>query len=130
MNNHNSNESASSPHLQIIKMILAYSNGSSIASDVKAQSDPGVVLKFFCFPNSNAIIARISRHIHHCCTVDCILQILFSFISISLSHFNQSVVAKLKKHFNQFTMSLLFCVILSYRFFLPLYLPLIRVHKH
>lgn len=26
---------------------LAYSNGSSIASDVKAQSDPGVVLKFF-----------------------------------------------------------------------------------
>ena len=39
------------------------------------------------------------------------LQILFSSYPISLS-FNQSVVAKIKKHFNQFTMSLLFCVIL------------------
>ena len=57
------------------------------------------------------------------CAVDCILQILFSSYPISLS-FNQSVVAKIKKHFNQFTMSLLFCVILFYRFFLPLYLPL------
>ena len=56
------------------------------------------------------------------CDIDRI-GILFSSYPISLS-FNQSVVAKIKKHFNQFTMSLLFCVILSYRFFLPLYLPL------
>ena len=31
---------------------------------------------------------------------------------------------KKQKHFNQFTMSFLFCVILFYRIFLPLYLPL------
>ena len=37
----------------------------------------------------------------------------------------QSIISyKNQKHFNQFTMSLLFCVILFYRFFLPLYLPL------
>jgi hypothetical protein len=55
--------------------------------------------------------------------VDCILQILFSSYSISLL-FNQSLIVKIKKHFNQFTMSVLFCVILFYRFFLPLYFPL------
>ena len=49
--------------------------------------------------------------------VDCILQILFSSYSISLL-FNQSLIVKIKKHFNQFTMSVLFCVILFYRFFL------------
>ena len=37
----------------------------------------------------------------------------------------QSIISyKNQKHFNQFTMSLLFCVILFYRFFLPLYSPL------
>ena len=37
----------------------------------------------------------------------------------------QSIIRyKHQKHFNQFTKSLLFCVILFYRFFLPLYLPL------
>ena len=34
------------------------------------------------------------------------------------------ICCKNQKHFNQFTMSLLFCVILFYRIFLPLYLPL------
>ena len=67
-----------------------------------------------------------SQHLYkcQCCFVmDCILQILFSSYPISLS-FNQSVVAKIKKHFNQSTMSLLFYVILFYIIFLPLYLPL------
>ena len=37
----------------------------------------------------------------------------------------QSIISyKNQKHFNQFTMSLLFCVILFYMIFLPLYLPL------
>ena len=36
----------------------------------------------------------------------------------------QIISYKNQKHFNQFTMSLLFCVILFYRIFLPLYLPL------
>ena len=37
----------------------------------------------------------------------------------------QSIIRyKNQKHFNQFTMSLLFCVILFYMIFLPLYLPL------
>ena len=45
----NSNESSASTHICKFpsRYNLAYSNGSSIASDVKAQSDPGVVLKFF-----------------------------------------------------------------------------------
>ena len=34
------------------------------------------------------------------------------------------ICSKNQKHFNQFTMSLLFCVILFYMIFLPLYLPL------
>ena len=61
-----------------------------------------------------------SQHLYkcQCCfVVDCILQILFSSYSISLS-FNQSLVAKIKKHFNQSTMSLLFYVILFYIIFL------------
>ena len=61
-----------------------------------------------------------SRHWYkhqYCCTVDCILQILFSSYPISLL-FNQPLIVKIKKHFNQFTMSILFCVILFYRFFL------------
>ena len=37
--------------------------------------------------------------------------------------FNRSVT-KNKKHFNQFTMSLLFCVILYYKIFFPLFFPL------
>ena len=67
-----------------------------------------------------------SQHLYkcQCCFVmDCILQILFSSYPISLS-FNQSLVAKIKKQFNQSTMSLLFYVILFYIIFLPLYLPL------
>ena len=57
-----------------------------------------------------------SQHLYkcQCCfVVGCVLQILFSSYPISLS-FNQSLVAKIKKHFNQSTMSLLFYVILFY----------------
>ncbi len=68
-------------------------------------------------------IANICYKCQCCFVVDCILQILFSSYPISLS-FNQSLVAKIKKHFNQSTMSLLFYVILFYIIFLPLYLPL------
>ena len=72
-----------------------------------------------------------SQHLYkcQCCfVVDCILQILFSSYPISLS-FNQSLVAIIKKHFNQSTMSLLFYVILFYNFF-ALVFALIRVRKH
>ena len=60
------------------------------------------------------------RYKHQCyCVVDCILQISFSsFLIVQLTF------VKNQKHFNQFTMSLLFCVILFYIIFLPLYLPL------
>ena len=75
-------------------------------------------------PNSQYGAYSQHWYIHQCCfVVDCILQILFSSYPISLS-FNQSLVAKIKKHFNQSTMSLLFYVILFYIIFLPLYLPL------
>ena len=106
--NYNSRESSASTHICKFpsRYNLAYSNGSSIARDVKAQSDPGVVLKFFSASQQPMICYK-----------------------------NQ-------KHFNQFTMSLLFCVILFYIIFLvsaaasvgteqmstghlvPLYLPL------
>ena len=36
----------------------------------------------------------------------------------------RSLIVKIKKHSNQFTMPLLFCVILFYIIFLPLYFPL------
>ena len=57
-----------------------------------------------------------------CCTEGYILQILFS--SYSTLSFNQSLVVKIKKHFNQFTMSLPFHVIMCYQIFLPLHFPL------
>ena len=41
-----------------------------------------------------------------------------------ISPYPSIVSYKNQKHFNQFIMSLLFCVILFYRIFLPLYLPL------
>ena len=46
---YNSKESSASTHICKFssRYNLAYSNGSSIASDVKEQSDPGVVFKFF-----------------------------------------------------------------------------------
>ena len=57
------------------------------------------------------------------CAVDCILQYCSHRI-LSLLIIQSIISYKNQKHFNQFTMSLLFCVILFCRFFLPLYLPL------
>ena len=51
------------------------------------------------------------------------LEILFSSYPISL-WFNRSLIVKIKKHSNQFTMSVLFCVMLFYIIFLPLYFHL------
>ena len=141
---YNSNESSASTNICKLpsRYNLAYSSGSSTASEVNAQSDPGVVLNPFRLPSSQC--EAYSQHLYkcQCCfVVDCILQILFSSYPISLS-FNQSLVAKIKKYFNQSTMSLSFCVILFYIIFLvsaaasvgteqmstghlvPLYLPL------
>ena len=89
-----------------------------MVSAFNAQSDPGVVFKSFSASQQSmrSISQQRCKH-QYCCAWDCILQILFSSYQISLS-FNQSVVAKIKKHFNQFTMSLLFCVILFYIIFL------------
>ena len=75
-------------------------------------------LSSFQLPNSQCGAYSQQRCKHqYCCTVDCILQILFSSYPISLL-FNQPLIVKIKKYFNQFTMSVLFCVILFYRFFL------------
>ena len=88
-----------------------------------------------CFLNSfrlpSSQCKAYSQHLYkcQCCfVVDCILQILFSSYPISLS-FNQSVVAKIKKHFNQFTMSFSFYVIMCYQIFFALVFSLIRVRK-
>ena len=75
-------------------------------------------LSSFQLPNSQCGAYSQQRCKHqYCCAWDCILQILFSSYPISLL-FNQPLIVKIKKYFNQFTMSVLFCVILFYRFFL------------
>ena len=67
---------------------LAYSSGSSMASVFNAQSDPGLY-------SANIVL-------------------IVSYLLIV-----QSIICyKNQKHFNQFTMSLLFCVILFYIIFL------------
>ena len=91
---YNVKESSASTHICKFpsRYILAYSSGSSMASVFNAQSDPGVVLKFF---SANIVL-------------------IVSYLLIV-----QSIICyKNQKYFNQFTMSLLFCVILFYRFFL------------
>ena len=72
-------------------------------------------LNSFLLPSSQcgAYIPHWYKH-QCCCIVDCILQILFSSYLISLS----IISYKNQKHFNQFTMSLSFCVILFYMIFL------------
>ena len=122
---YNSNESSTSTHICKLpsRYNLAYSSGSSTASEVNALIRVWF-LNPFRLPSSQC--EAYSQHLYkcQCCfVVDCILQILFSSYPISLS-FNQSLVAKIKKNFNQSTMSLLFYVILFYIIFLPLYLPL------
>ena len=119
---YNSNESSASTHICKLpsRYNLAYSSGSSTASEVNAQLIRVWFLNPFRLPSSQC--EAYSQHLYkcQCCfVVDCILQILFSSYPISLS-FNQSLVAKIKKHFNQSTMSLLFYVILFYIIFLPL----------
>ena len=119
---YNSNESSASTHICKLpsRYNFAYSSGSSTASEVNVQSNTGVVFNPFLLPSSQC--EAYSQHLYkcQCCfVVDCILQILFSSYPISLS-FNQSLVAKIKKQFNQSTMSLLFYVILFYIIFLPL----------
>ena len=85
---YNSNESSASTHICKLpsRYNLAYSSGSSTASEVNAQSDPGVVLNPFRLPSSQC--EAYSQHLYkcQCCfVVDCILQILFSSYPISLS---------------------------------------------
>ena len=89
-------------HIQVVHRLQVKSMHSLIR---------GWFLKLFRLPSSQC--EAYSQHLYkcQCCfVVDCILQILFSSYPISLS-FNQSLVAKIKKHFNQTTMSLLFYVI-------------------
>ncbi len=93
-----SNESSASTHICIVpsRYNFAYSSGLSIASAFNAQSDPGVVFKFFSVSHSQCGAYSQHWYIHQCCfCVDCILQISFSSYQISLS-FNQSFVAKIR----------------------------------
>ena len=93
-----SNESSASTHICIVpsRYNFSYSSGLSIASAFNAQSDPGVVFKFFSVSHSQCGAYSQHWYIHQCCfCVDCILQISFSSYQISLS-FNQSFVAKIR----------------------------------
>ena len=74
--------------------------------------------------NRKLLLSRINYHRRsEFYRKNCILQILFSSYLISPYH---SINYQLQKSeaFQSVHMSLLFCVILFYRFFLPLYLPL------
>ena len=96
--NYSSKESSVSTHICKFpsRYNLAYSSGSATASEVNAQSDPGVVFKFFLLPNNQCGAYSLHWYKHQCCSfVDCILQILFSSYLISLS-FNQSFVTKIR----------------------------------
>ena len=87
---HNVKESSVSNHICKFpsRYSLAYSSGSSMASVFNAQSDPGLY-------SANIVL-------------------IVSYLLIV-----QSIICyKNQKHFNQFTMSLLFCVILFYIIFL------------
>ena len=107
-------------HIQVVHRLQVKSM-HSLQSGVRMHSLIRVwFLNPFRLPSSQC--EAYSQHLYkcQCCfVVDCILQILFSSHPISLS-FNQSLVAKIKKHFNQSTMSLLLYVILFYIIFLPL----------
>ena len=87
-----------SAHICIVpsRYNFAYSSGLSIASAFNAQSDPGVVFKFFSVSHSQCGAYSQHWYIHQCCfCVDCILQISFSSYQISLS-LNQSFVTKFR----------------------------------
>ena len=78
----------------------------------------------FRLPNSQCGAYNQQKYKYQCCfCVDCILQILFSSYLISPYH---SINYQLQKSeaFQSVHHVTLFCVILFYRFFLPLYLPL------
>ena len=103
----------------------AYSNGSSMASAFNVHNPIREwSLSSSQLSNSQCEAYNQQKYKHQCCScVDCILQIFLSSYRISLSFIQSIIRYKHQKHFNQFTKSLLFCVILFYRFFFPLYLP-------
>ena len=81
-------------------------------------------LSSFQLPSSQC--GAYSRHWYkhqYCCTVGLYSANIVLIVS-NLLIVKSIICCKNQKHFNQFTMSLLFCVILFYIIFLPLYLPL------
>ena len=74
--------------------------------------------------NRKLLLSRINYHRRSEFTEKIVFCKYCSHRILSLLIIQSIISYKNQKHFNQFTMSLLFCVILFYRFFLPLYLPL------
>ena len=118
-----------------------------MASAFNAQSDPGVVFKSFSsFPTVNAEHIANRWYKHQCCFVRGLYSANIVLIVSYLLIVQSIICYKNQKHFNQFTMSLLFCVILFYIIFLvsaaasvgteqstglcALVFSLIRVRKH
>ena len=78
---------------------------------------------------SNSGISFFQRYLTVTCQTSTLLRCGLYSANIVLIVSNLLIVksiicCKNQKHFNQFTMSLLFCVILFYIIFLPLFLPL------
>ena len=117
--------SSASTHICIVpsRYNFAYSSGSSMASAFNEQTDPGVVYK--SFSASQQSIRSIPALVYTSMLLRCGLYSANIVLIVSNLLIVQSIICcKNQKHFNQFTMSLLFCVILFYIIFLPLYLPL------
>ena len=110
-------------------IVLHSSSGSSRARTFNAQSDSGVVFRFFSASQQSMRSiqpAEVQTSMLFLCGL-CSANIVLIIQNLLII---QSVIChKNQKHFNQFTLSLLFCVILFYKIF-SLVFALIRVRKH
>ena len=122
---YNSKESSASTHICKFssRYNLAYSSGSSIASDVKAQSDPGVVFKFFGFPTINTeYIACTGININAV-----LIRIVFcKYCSHRIESPYHSIISKKIRSISISSLCQFYFVLYN---FLSLIFSLIRVHK-
>ncbi len=81
-------------------------------------------LNSFQLPNSQCGAYSQQRCKHQYCCACGLYSANIVLIVSNLLIVQSIICCKNQKHFNQFTMSLLFCVILFYIIFLPLFLPL------
>ena len=111
--------SSASTHICIVpsRYSLTYSSGSSIARAFNEHCEQGVVFSP-SLPYYSQCVTYIRQMCRYqcCCDTYCILR---KWYSCCVSLKSKNIEA-----FHQFTMSVLFCVILFYKIFFPLLFPL------